>query len=71
MTKVKLTVSLPDDVASYLRSRPNASAVVAEAVQDYRARKLEETLAAAYREGAEEAERLNQEWESADAEVGD
>lgn len=68
MTKAKLTVSIPLDLAEYLRSKPNASAVVSEAVEEYRTRELEERLAIAYREDAAEAEQLNQEWESADAE---
>ena len=33
---VKLSVSLPDDVAVYLASEPNTSAIVAEAVRRYR-----------------------------------
>jgi len=71
MGKVKLTVSLSERTVSYLRSKPNASAVIAEAVEAYRANELEQTLEEAYREDAEEAERLNREWESTDAEVAD
>ena len=44
---------------------------IAEAVEIYRARELQAKLEAAYREDAEESERLNREWESADAEVGE
>lgn len=69
MAKTKLTVSLSDDLAEYLRSTPNASSVVAEAVAEYRARRLEQALDEAYKEDAEESEELNREWESADAEV--
>jgi hypothetical protein len=69
MSKVKMTVSLPEGLATYLRSTSNASSVVAEAVEIYRVRELEAELAAGYREDAEEAERLNLEWETADAEV--
>jgi len=69
MAKPKVTVSLPEDVARYLRSTPNASAVVAEAVQEYRARQLQGELEASYRQDAEESERINRHWESADPEV--
>ena len=53
----------------YIRSAPNASALVAEAVTEYRARALVRELESAYREGASESARLNDEWESADAEI--
>ena len=56
-------------LAEYIRSAPNASALVAEAVEQYRARVLEGELEAAYREDAEESARINAEWESADAEI--
>lgn len=69
MSRTKLTVSVPEEMAEYLRSQVNASAVVAEAVEEYRARKLEERLETAYREDAEEAERLCEAWEGVDAEV--
>ncbi len=67
--KVKLTVSLPREMAEYLRASPNASAVVAEAVEVYRAQKLEERLEAAYEEDVAESDALNSQWEPADAEV--
>lgn len=69
MSKVKMTLSLPETLTSYLRSKPNASSVVAEAVEIYRARELEADLEKAYREDSAEAERLDREWQSADAEV--
>ena len=69
MGKIKLTVSVPEDLATYLRSKPNASAVVAEAVEEYRVRELEARLEAAYREDASESEQLHEEWETVDAEV--
>ena len=69
MGKVKMTVSMPEHLARYLRATSNASSVVAEAVEIYRARELEARLEEAYREGAAEAETLNLEWESIDAEV--
>lgn len=71
MRKAKVTISLPPELASYLRSTPNASSTVAEAVTEYRARELERELADAYREDAKEAERLNREWQTTDAEVSD
>ncbi len=69
MSKVKLTISISDDVAAYLRSTPSVSSTIAEAVEAYRARELEKELEEAYREDATEAEQLNGEWASADAEV--
>lgn len=69
MGRKKLTVSLPEDLADYLRSKPNASSVVAEAVAEYRVNELREELEAAYREDAEESERIHEEWAAADAEV--
>ena len=69
MPKTKLTVSLDGELVEYLRSTPNASSVVAEAVSEYRARELEQRLEAAYEEDAEESEELNREWEGVDAEV--
>ncbi len=64
-----MTVSLPRETAEYLRSTPNASAVVSEAVEIYRASELERELESAYEQDRNEAERLNREWEAADAEV--
>jgi len=69
MTKVRLTISVDPGVAEYIRSAPNASMLVAEAVEEYRARALERELEDAYREDAEEAAQLNAEWESTDAEI--
>ena len=66
--RTRLTVSLPAEVAQYLRSTPNASAVVCEAIEAYRARELERRLEQAYREDAAEAERIAREWEQVDAE---
>ena len=71
MSKVKMTISLPQNTALYLREKPNASAVVAESVEIYRARELERDLEAAYRADASEAESLNREWQGADAKVED
>jgi hypothetical protein len=69
MKKVRLTVSLDRKIVEYIRSAPNASALVAEAVEEYRARALERELEDAYRQDAEESARLNAEWESADSEI--
>lgn len=71
MAKAKVTITLPTELASYLRSTPNASSTVAEAVTEYRARQLERELAQAYREDAEEAARLNRDWAETDAKVSD
>lgn len=65
-----MTISLAADVAAYLRTTPSVSSTIAEAVEAYRAQELEERLEEAYRQDAAEADRLNSEWESADAEVG-
>ena len=64
-----MTVSVPPDVAHYLRSTANASAVVCDAIAEYRARELARRLDVAYLDSAAEAEQLNREWEHADAEV--
>jgi hypothetical protein len=69
MAKVRLTISIEPELAEYLHSASNASAVVAEAVAEYRTRKLEEQLETAYREDADESARLNSEWAPADAEI--
>lgn len=71
MSKVKMTISVPKDLALYLRSKSNVSCVVAEAVEEYRAHELERQLETSYREGAEEAEKLHRDWEAADAEVSE
>lgn len=68
-SRVKLTISLAEDLAAYLRSRPNASAVVAEAVELYRSRELADELERAYREDAEEAEAINSQWQPVDSEI--
>ena len=71
MSKAKLTISIDEELAIYLRSTPSVSSTVAEAVEAYRVRELEAELAQAYREDAAEAERLSHEWEQVDAEVGE
>lgn len=70
-TRTRVTISVPTDIARYLRSTGNASALVCEAIQAYRARELERRLEEAYRADRGESERINREWESADAEVSE
>ena len=48
--------------------RPNRSAVVSEALREYRARELDRTLETAYREDREDSAALCTEWAVADAE---
>ena len=69
MSRTRITVSLPEELASYVRRSPNASALVAEAVARYRAELARQELEAAYREDAKETARLDAEWSGADAEV--
>jgi hypothetical protein len=69
MAKKRITVTVDEDVASFLYSTPNTSAVVCDAVREYRARQLEKELEAAYTEDAPESAELASEWEGADAEV--
>lgn len=69
MTKKRITVTIDEDVADYLYRAPNTSAIVCEAVRDYRDRQLEKELEVAYREDAAASAELAAEWESADTEV--
>jgi hypothetical protein len=69
MGKKRITVTVDEDVASFLYDMPNTSAVVSEAVRDYRARLLEKELEDAYASDREESAHLAAEWEAADAEV--
>jgi len=69
MGKKRITVTVDPDVATFLYGVPNTSAVVCEAVREYRARQLERQLEAAYTEDRDEAAELAAEWEAADAEV--
>jgi hypothetical protein len=69
MKKVRVTISLDPGIAEYIRSAPNGSALVAEAVEEYRARVLERELEDAYREDAAESARLHAEWAPSDAEI--
>jgi hypothetical protein len=69
MAKKRITISVDEPIAEYLADLPNTSAVVCEAVKQYRARELEMKLEAAYREDAAESAEINAEWEPADAEV--
>ena len=67
MPKKRVTVTVDEDIAEYLYEAPNTSAVVSEAIRDYRARHLEKELEAAYRDDAAENAELAAEWEPADA----
>ena len=69
MAKKRITVTVDEDVANFLYTTQNTSAVVCDAVREYRARKLEKELEAAYKEDAAAAAELAVEWEIADAEV--
>jgi hypothetical protein len=69
MAKKRITVSVDEDIANFLYEVPNTSAVVSDAVREYRARQLEKELEAAYREDAAGNADLTTEWEPADAEV--
>ena len=69
MAKKRVTVTVDEDIAEYLYEAPNTSAVVSEAIRDYRVRQLEKELEAAYRDDAAENAELAAEWEPADAEV--
>jgi len=69
MAKKRVTVTVDEDIAEFLYEAPNTSAVVSEAIRDYRARQLEKELEAAYRDDAAENAELAVEWEPADAGV--
>lgn len=69
MSKAKLTISIDEELAQYLRSTPSVSSTIAAAVVVYRARELEVKLEDAYKEDADEAERINEEWSGVDAEL--
>lgn len=71
MPKKRITVTVDEDIADFLYEVPNTSAIVSDAVRDYRARQLEKELEAAYRDDAAENADLATEWESADAKVGE
>lgn len=71
MTKRRMTVSLDPEVAAYLESMPNRSAVVSDAVRAYRDREVEAELEAAYAQDRQESRRINAEWQAADAEMDD
>ena len=64
-----MTISVSEDLAQYLRAKPNSSGFIAEAVADYRLRELERSLEAAYREDAVESATLNRAWQGVDSEV--
>jgi hypothetical protein len=57
------------DVAEFLYEMPNTSAVVSEAIREYRAKQLEKELEIAYAEDHDETADLASEWEPADPEA--
>jgi hypothetical protein len=69
VAKKRITVTVDADIADFLYGAPNTSAVVSEAIREYRARQLEKELEAAYSEDHDESAVLATEWESADAKV--
>lgn len=71
MSKAKLTISLDEELAEYLRSTPSVSSTIAEAVAIYRTRELETALEEGYREDVGETEEIDREWSGADAELGE
>ena len=71
MGKAKLTISIKEELAEYLRGTPSVSSTIAEAVEAHRARELEAKLEEAYRQDAADAEELNRQWESVDPEVAE
>jgi hypothetical protein len=48
MNRQQITVSLPDDLAQYVTSAPDASSLIADALQVYRRGELSRELAHAY-----------------------
>ena len=48
VAKKRITVTVDADIAEYLYEMPNTSAVVSEAIREYRTRQLEKELEAAY-----------------------
>lgn len=69
MPKKRITVTIDEDVADFLYTTQNTSAVVCDAVREYRARQLEKELEAAYKDDAAATAELASQWETADAEV--
>ena len=69
MSKKRITVTVDPDVAAFLYETPNTSAVVSEAVREYRARQLEKELEAGYREDRRESAEIAAEWAPADSKV--
>ena len=69
MSKAKLTISIDSELADYLRSTPSVSSTIAEAVEIYRTRELEQELTRAYQKDAEESARIDSEWSAVDSEV--
>jgi hypothetical protein len=69
MSKAKLTISIDSELADYLRSTPSVSSTIAEAVEIYRTRELDQKLKQAYEEDAAESARIDSEWSAAESEL--
>jgi hypothetical protein len=69
MSKTRITLSLDPDVAAYVATATNKSALVSAAVRAHQAHAMLLELGAAYLEDREESALLAAEWEAADAEV--
>lgn len=69
MGRTRISVSLPAELVAYLRSTPNASSVVSEAVREYRAEELRRELAEGYVQDRDEAAEIDREWSAIDATV--
>jgi hypothetical protein len=69
MPKKRITVTVDADIAEFLYELPNTSAVVSEAIREYRERQLSKELESAYTDDHDETAQLATEWAPADAEV--
>jgi len=69
MPRIRVSVSVPEEIALYLRKAPNASALVSESVRLYQAEQLRNELTAAYQADRAESAGLDSEWSDADARV--
>lgn len=64
-----MTISIDTELADYLRGTSSVSSTIAEAVEIYRTRELEQKLTWAYQKDAEESARIDSEWSAADSEL--
>jgi type IV secretory pathway VirB4 component len=65
---VHLNITLPEDLAAKVKTSSNQSALIAESLREKFAREEKDKLSAlllkAYREAAEEDQKVNSEWET-------